>query len=292
MRQQQAVQFVLLFGVRRGPPISQCGRSTVDRQSYGIATTQSQPAAVEQRNRATSSTEQACLVVAVLPPRVLPLRLCLEQPATTAVWLLSKIRWPVSVLSFEGWRANLTAYGPSAPGKSGATGTNRDPEAADEPVGPNLHLPARRVGDPARGGRGSIDRQPRDQGAPVPFPQHARHQGERRPVVLLRPLDQRVLRRQPGRCREDGETTVGRGQGRSSRHGATIDQDGPDSVHPRTVQPLGHGVEASKRNRPASAQPPPHPAQEEKHVDLLFCYETLFISIAKYRTLAMHSGFL
>lgn len=58
-------------------------------------------------------------------------------------------------------------------------------------------------------------------------------------------------------------TIVDGGQGPSSKHPATVDQDGPDCVHARTLQPMGHGVEETQRNRGALAQPASHSAQEE-----------------------------
>lgn len=59
------------------------------------------------------------------------------------------------------------------------------------------------------------------------------------------------------------ETILGGGQGAPSDDPATIDQDGPDSVHPRAIQPLGHGVEEAQRDRAARAQQTSYAAQAE-----------------------------
>ncbi|CAN0042047.1 unnamed protein product, partial [Ectocarpus fasciculatus] len=140
---------------------------------------------------------------------------------------------------------------------------DRHSPTPDEPHRPHQHLPPGGGGHPG-GGRGrQIGGQPRRQGAALPVPQQARHQGEGRQVVLVRAVGQRVLRRQPGGREEDGGTIVGGGQSSSGLNPETIDQDGPNSVHSRAVKPLGHGVEGTQRDRAARAQPAPHPAQEK-----------------------------
>lgn len=58
-------------------------------------------------------------------------------------------------------------------------------------------------------------------------------------------------------------TAMGGRQGAPGNHPPTIHQDGPDSLDPRAVEPLGHGVAETQRDRAASAQPPPHAAQEK-----------------------------